>query len=227
MGSPQSLARLTGLLYLIVAICGFAAPLALGDPDDPVAAAAEIRQRPELFTAGLLSWIVLVLADTAVAVTLYLWLRRAEPTLAAVTAAVRLVYAAMLAAGLVNLTVVLSVQSGHAGPDTVTSDAISATALGAFHTAFSLALMLFGAHCLGLGALLWRSRAVPRLLGALVFAAGTGYIANSLTTTLAPSADSALRPVLLAPALLGELGLMFWLLVKGASPAARTVATAA
>ncbi|WP_280240921.1 DUF4386 domain-containing protein [Nocardia abscessus] len=227
MDSPHGLARLTGVLYLIIAVCGFAVPLALGDPDDPVAAAAEIRRHRELFTAGLVGWIVLVLADTAVAVTLYLWLRRADPALAALTAAVRLVYAAMLAAGLVHLAAVLPRRSEHAGPDTATADAISAAALGTFHTGFSLALILFGAHCLGLGALLWRSRAVPRLLAVVVFAAGIGYIADNLTATLAPSADSALGPVLLAPVLLGELGLMFWLLAKGASSADRTVTATA
>ncbi|WP_280249578.1 DUF4386 family protein [Nocardia abscessus] len=77
-------ARLSGLLYLVIAICGLCAPLALGDLADPVAAAAGIGQRHTVFTAGVIGWIVLVLADTAVAVTLYHLLRPVAQSLAAI-----------------------------------------------------------------------------------------------------------------------------------------------
>ncbi|MGY1900618.1 DUF4386 domain-containing protein [Nocardia gipuzkoensis] len=70
-------------------------------------------------------------------------------------------------------------------------------------------------RCVGLGVLFWRARCVPRLLAALLAAAGIGYITSSLVTVLAPAADPAVTSLLLVPALVGELGLTFWLHVKG------------
>ncbi|MGY1900619.1 DUF4386 family protein [Nocardia gipuzkoensis] len=46
-------------------------------------------QRQTVFTAGVIGWIVLVLADAAVAVTLYHLLRPVAPSLAAIIAALR------------------------------------------------------------------------------------------------------------------------------------------
>lgn len=229
MDSPQRLARLTGLLYLVIAICGLLAPLALGDLDDPVAASAGIGQHPSLFAAGLVGWIVLVLADTAAAVTLYLLLRRVHSTLAAVTAAVRLVYSAMLGAGLIHLGNAFSLQSAQSYRDSLgatTADTLTAASLGTFDTGFALALIIFGVHCLGLGVLFWRSRYIPRPLAALLLAAGIGYITDNLIATLAPAANPDLTVVLLAPALVGELGLTFWLLIKGVNHTPGLSATA-
>jgi hypothetical protein len=87
--------------------------------------------------------------------------------------------------------------------------------LDTFGTGFLLALVFFGVHLLVLGSLLYRSRYVPRVLGVLIVAAGAGYILDSLATFFVPGHGGLTSAVLVAPALVGELGLTAWLLVKG------------
>jgi Domain of unknown function (DUF4386) len=88
-------------------------------------------------------------------------------------------------------------------------------ALDTFSAGFLLALVLFGVHPLMLGCLLYRSRYLPRVFGVLLVAAGVGYVADSLAGLLLADHGGLVSAVLLAPAVVGELGLTAWLLLKG------------
>ncbi|MGY2032419.1 DUF4386 domain-containing protein [Nocardia gipuzkoensis] len=145
-------------------------------------------------------------------------MRPVAPSLAAIIAALRLVYSAMLGAGLIHLGTALFLQSDPTYRDSLGpawADTAAAISLSIFDAGFRLALIVFGVHGVGLGVLFWRARYVPRLLAALLAAAGIGYITSSLVTVLAPAADPAVTSLLLVPALVGELGLTIWVLVKG------------
>jgi Domain of unknown function (DUF4386) len=52
-------------------------------------------------------------------------------------------------------------------------------------------------------------------LGVLLVAAGVGYIVDSLAKLFVADHGGLASGVLLAPAVVGELGLTVWLLVKG------------
>src|SRR5918999_599264 len=78
-----------------------------------------------------------------------------------------------------------------------------------------LALVLFGVHLLTLGFLLHRSRYLPRVFGALLAAAGVGYIADSLAGLFIAEHGGLVRAILLTPAVPGEVGLTAWLLLRG------------
>jgi hypothetical protein len=80
---------------------------------------------------------------------------------------------------------------------------------------FLLALVLFGVHLVALGALLYRSHYLPRVLGVLLVAAGVGYIADSLAALLLADHGGLVSAVLLTPAVVGELGPTAWLLLRG------------
>jgi Domain of unknown function (DUF4386) len=88
-------------------------------------------------------------------------------------------------------------------------------ALDTFSAGFLLALVLFGVHLLMLGCLLYRSRYLPRVFGVLLVAAGVGYVADSLAGLLLADHGGLVSAVLLTPAVVGELGLTAWLLLKG------------
>jgi len=61
-----------------------------------------------------------------------------------------------------------------------------------------------------------RSRFIPRILGILLIANGFAYVAASLVSLFFPSYANVVFLVIL-PALLGELWIMLWLLIKGVS----------
>jgi len=76
---------------------------------------------------------------------------------------------------------------------------------------FNIAMVLFGTYNILLGYLIFKSRFLPRVLGVFLAFAGLTYQAF-----LSPPLADRLFPYLLAPAgALGELSLVFWLLVFG------------
>ncbi len=221
LNAQERLARVSGLLCLILAVFGMFSALTLESlvvPGDAAATASSIVGQLWLFGSSLVGWIVIVVADIAVAVTLYLLLDPVSRALSLVTAALRLVYAAMLGAVVLNLYDAFLLLTG-AGPrvglEVQQRQAMALSSLDTFSAGFLLALVFFGVHLVALGILLYRSHYVPRALGVLVVAAGVGYIGDSLATFFVPGHGGLASGVLIAPALVGELGLTAWLLVKG------------
>jgi hypothetical protein len=217
----QRLARATGLLYLVLAVLGMFAPMVLDSlvvPGDAQATADSILGARWLFGSSLVTWLAIVVVDVAIAVAFYLLLRPVSHTLSLLAAALRLVYSAVLAAVLLNLfdafRLVTGAQ-GAAGLGEQQRQAMALAALDTFSAGFLLALVLFGVHLLTLGSLLHRSRYVPRVFGALLVAAGVGYIADSLAGLFIAEHGGLVSAVLLTPAVVGELGLTAWLLLRG------------
>ena len=73
----------------------------------------------------------------------------------------------------------------------------------------------WGIWLIPFGQLIYKSRFIPRIFGALLIIAGTAYIIDSLTAILFPNLNSFVKlPTLLLVAI-GEISIMFWLLIKG------------
>jgi hypothetical protein len=233
----QRLARVTGLLYLVLAVLGMFAPMvleALVVPGDARATADGILGSGWLFGSSLVAWLAIVVVDVAISVTLYLLLRPVSRTLSMLAAALRLVYSAVLAAVVLNLfdaLLLLTAPPRAAGLDTQQRQVMALASIDTFSAGFLVALVLFGVHLLTLGFLLHRSRYVPRAFGVLLVAAGVGYVVDSLAGLFIAGHGGLVSAALLAPAVLGELGLTVWLLLRGVRPPAqaraRTAATAA
>ena len=75
--------------------------------------------------------------------------------------------------------------------------------------------IFWGLWLLPFGLLVMRSGFLPRILGVLLIVNGFAYVVISLTWLLLPAYGSVLFRASL-PALLGELWIMLWLLIKGA-----------
>jgi hypothetical protein len=213
----QRLARATGLLYLVLAVLGMFSAMVLESlvvPGDAQATADSILSSRWLFGSSLVTWLAVVVADVAIAVTFYLLLRPVSHTLSLLAAALRLVYAAVLV-NLFDAFLLLTGAHGTASLGEQQPQAMALAALDTFSAGFLLALVLFGVHLLTLGWLLYRSRYLPRVLGALLVAAGVGYIADSLAGLLLADHGGLVSAVLLTPAVLGEFGLTAWLLLRG------------
>ena len=217
----QRLARATGLLYLVLAVLGMFSPMVLESlvvPGDAQATADSILGSRWLFGSSLVTWLAIVVVDVAISVTFYLLLRPVSHTLSLLAAAFRLVYSAVLAAVVLSLFDafwLLTGARGAAGLGEQQRQAMALAALDTFSAGFLLALVLFGVHLLLLGFLLYRSRYLPRVFGALLVAAGVGYVADSLAGLLLADHGGLVSAVLLTPAVVGELGLTAWLLLRG------------
>jgi len=84
-------------------------------------------------------------------------------------------------------------------------------ALHAFEVIWNVSLILFGVHLLLLGWLAITSGFVPRVFGILLAIAGFGYLFDGFATVLIAQPAFALGQV----TFIGEVALMFWLLIAG------------
>jgi hypothetical protein len=178
-------------------------------PADAAATTNNILASAGLFRAGIAAFLIVAILDIVVAWGLYVLLRPVNESLALLVAWLRVVYAAVFAYALVNLLDVaqlLQRTNATAGP-AAQIQAQVASSIASFSNGWDLALAIFGLHLVGLGALLFRSVAFPRFLGALVVLAGAGYLADSFGAILVP--DYALTVSVFT--FVGEALLIAWL----------------
>ena len=74
--------------------------------------------------------------------------------------------------------------------------------------------VFWGLWLFPLGLLIWRSGFLPRFLGVLMFVNGAAYLTQAVVDILWPL-QSATVSGWLFPALMGELFVMLWLLIRG------------
>ena len=77
--------------------------------------------------------------------------------------------------------------------------------------------ILWGLWLLPLGLLVYRSRFLPRFIGVWLIINGLAYLIVSLTGLLLPRFQNQVF-IFSQPALLGEVVLMLWLVIKGVTP---------
>jgi Domain of unknown function (DUF4386) len=220
--SPRGLARLAGLLYLVIVVAGLFAELVVRagviESGDAAATAQNILANEGLFRLGFVADLAMVLADIAVAILFYVLLRPVGRALALLAMVLRLMMDAVLAVNLMNhlgALLLLDADGPLAGADPAERDALALMALEAHQYGYLVALVFFGLHVAVLGWLFARSTFLPRALGVLLGVAAVGYLVDSFTWFLIPGYDGALSPVALAPVLVAEVSVVGWLLVKG------------
>ena len=225
MKSLDRIARTAGLGYLIIFITGFFANFfvleGLVVDGDAAATFANIGNNPMQFRWGILSFLVMVMADVLLAWPLYLLLKPVNQDLSLLSAWLRLVNGAIFAVALVNLFGVLLLFGGDpylAGFEPPESYARIQFLLDAFNYTWLIGLVFFGLHLLVLGRLVFRSGYIPKLLGRLLQLAALGYFIDSFAHFLLPNYtdyQSVFEMIVVIPGIIGEFSLTVWLLVKG------------
>ena len=213
------LARGTGLLYLVVVLTGILSlayvPAQLIVPGDGAGTAARIAASEGLFRLGIAAGFVCYLAFLVLPFAFHRLLGDAHPT-----AALLMVVFAVLSVpiSLYNLThkleVLRLVQDGR--PAEQVGAAIM-DGLARYQAGLQVAQLFWGLWLFPLGFLIWRSRRLPRLLGAFLMLGCVGYLVNVFGTTLfAGYPGSPLAGLATRPGAIGEIGTCLWLLVMGA-----------
>lgn len=223
MEHEKKMARLTGLLYLLVILfAGFSQGYVRGTlfiPDDAAATFEHIRASAALFRLGFVTDLSAFLIDLAISVLLYLLLRPVDKTLSLVAAAFRLLaHPAIGSLNLLNHYMVLEVAGGGGFISAFTPEqqqAMVMLLLEAHKYGYLIAGAFFGLHCLLLGFLLYRSELFPRILGVLMALAAVGYLMESFGDFLFPGNESWLALTVGLTAAAGEISLTLYLLVKG------------
>ena len=210
---PWSVARITGLAYLGLAVFGLTGQLIRNELDAPDAAGtrANLVAHEGLARLGIAVDLGSVLTQALVAVCFFVLFRHVHAVAAACVTAFGLVNAAMILVATVFSTTALDAAVG--GGAGSTDRAMLLTDLQ--QTAWLTGGLFFGLWLIPMGWLAVRSGSMPRVLGWTLVGGGIGYVLSTYAQALLPD-TSWPADVLLVPATIAELWMIGYLLVKRA-----------
>jgi hypothetical protein len=219
--SPAVMARLAGLLYLVIVAGGAFAQLGVRDglvvAGDAAATARNIAGHELLYRAGFVIEVFYLLCSIPLKLLLYRIfsvvnrnLALAMILFAAVGTAIQGVILLAHYAPLVFLG-----EGAHLAAFTVQQrEAAAYVALQLFDYGYMIALAFFGGFCLIIGYLVTRSTFFPRVVGLLLAIEGAAYLANSFGHFISPPFGARVFPFLLVSGV-AELSFCLTLLIAG------------
>lgn len=207
-----ALARLAGVLYLVLIACGVGADglvrAGLAVPGDAHATAANLATHALAVRVSALADVTMALADVGLGVALLLLLWRAGPGLAVAATAFRLAQAAVLGLNLGWLVAAVELAPID-GP-------LAALALELHGIGYDLGLFFFAVNCV-LTSVLFHRAGFPRVLAVGLAASGLVYGTGSTLALVAPAAAGAFELAYVVP-LVAELGTALWLTARTPVP---------
>ena len=219
MSSPRTLARVAGLLYLVMFVgATFAGHVRsrIVESGDPAATANNIRASATLFRVGFVADLAQVTCLLLAAMTLYLLFRHVNQLAAQAMVTLVAVAVAIYSLNLLNQSTALRIATdqgstrafGQAG-----SDQLVLQFADMQHNGYYIAAMFFGLWLLPLGYLAITSGYLPKVLGVLLIIGGVGYLVDLFVRFLAPGFGAGVSP-LVVPGAVAELSLAAWLLAS-------------
>src|SRR6266478_2586462 len=220
MNSTKKQARFAGLLYLLASLIGcfglIYVPGKLIVRGDATATANNIRASETLFRLGIATELFGFTMFIFVVLALYRLFKGVNEKHALAMAILLLVSIPISLLNVLNDIAALILVSGADFLSVVDKgqlDALAYLFVRLHGQGFVVAQIFWGLWLFPFGVLVIRSGFIPRVLGFLLFIAGFGYVASSFTSLLpyAPFVDRFASVLTL-----GELPIIFWLLIWGA-----------
>jgi Domain of unknown function (DUF4386) len=220
---PRRLARIAGVLYLLVGITGgfaegFVYPK-MYVAGDATTTAANVLANPGLVRLGVVADLVDQTLFVFLVLTLYLLLQhvhkgvaRAMVVLVALAVAITSLNAVFEFAGLQVATGAVDLSAlGTAG-----SNGIVLLLLDTQHYGLLIAQVFFGLWLIPLGYLAYQSKGMfPKWLGVLLIVGGVCYLVDLLAAFLLPTVSQSIHTFIVIPSALAEIAMVLYLLVIG------------
>ena len=220
--SRKRLARIAGLLYLIVAVFGaFAHAFVRGKvyaPGDAAATAEKVLANADLVRIGVVADLFQVTVFVFLAMTLSRLLRHASRN-----AASTMVVLVAIDTAIVCLNMVFQVAGSLIATEesyvrafgTGGANALVLLMFDMQHYGYLIAQIFFGLWLFPLAYLVKKSGMFPKLLSTLLMAGGACYLVGTLAEFLVPSVGDAIKGFIYIPPILAEVWILIYLLVKG------------
>ncbi len=213
--SLNRFAIIAGISILLMAIAaGYSFGYAHSQIVQPVYANTTLQNllnSKGIFLVELLGWCLILILDIIVAWALYHFFKSVNQSISVLTAWIRIIYSIILGMAIGQLMKIYFLITDSTEPNAhLVMDHFQS-----FENIWTLGLIVFGFHLIGLGYLALKSRL--RFWGVLLIIAGLGY---SLVCTLKQyqsleSLATNLEMILSIPMTVGELGFAIWLLARG------------
>jgi hypothetical protein len=224
MSTRRKLARRAGALYAAMGLAGAFGlvyfPSAFLVRGDAAATAARITASPLLYRFAVVVELSAGVLFICAALALYELLKDVDRVQARAMVALVIAQVAMGFALLLTQIAPLVLLGGAKYWSAFDRPQLEALALGALTLrgqGIGAISVYWGLWLLPLGALVYRSGFLPRIIGVFLIVAGVGYVVSTLTFFFLPAYYRLVFTAITTPAAaLGELGLVSWLLIKGA-----------
>src|SRR5216684_6033969 len=221
MKSIKQQARFAGLLYLLASIPApfglIYVPSNLIVPGDATATANHVRASETLLRLGIATELIVSIMFIFVVLALYRLFKGVNEKQALAMALLVLVSIPISLLNVLNEIAALVLVSGVNFLSVFEKgqlDALAYLFLRLHGQGFVVAQIFWGLWLFPFGILVIRSGFIPRVLGVLLFIAGSGYLASSFTSLLLPSYRHLVDQFAMVLTI-GELPIIFWLLIWG------------
>lgn len=224
MSHENKLARLAGLLYLIVVIAGVFrlvyVPSQIIVRDDIHATIDHIASSEFLFRSGIASALVEQVAFLLLPLVLFCFLHHAGKYIAVLMVTLVAVSVAIALAGLSHQLDVLSLLSdAHNGrlfaPGQL--DLLVKQSFNSYNNELRITELFWGLWLLPFGYLVFKSGLLPRILGIFLMIGCFSYVIEVFGSILfSQYSATAISEYIRMPAAVGEIGTCLWLLLFGA-----------
>jgi len=185
--------------------------------DEPSKTLNNLLAAKGLFVFGTIGWIGIIITDLIVTFSLYSFFKGISKRWALIGGIARLAYTIILSVAVFKLGQVSNLVAGATTGTSELAKQIMDLFIS-FDSIWSFALIIFGIHLMVIGYVAYQSRRIPKLISILVIIAGISYALINLMYGFLPQLDSitsVVETILVLPMTIGELGLGFWLLIKG------------
>jgi hypothetical protein len=220
--SPVLLARLAGMFALIgIATGAFDIGYVrntLFVTGDPPATVHNILTHQTLFRMGFGAHIVLLLCNIPNEIIFFFLMRRVNVAVAAVAMGCGLVGTAIESLDMLNAYVPLQLALENHAVSAFTSaqvQSIAYLALQLQNVGLVISFVFYGVDEMLSGALIFRSKFLPRILGVLLGVAGFCYFTDGFVSILSPWLIARIYPYIIYPCAPGEISIALWMAVMG------------
>jgi Domain of unknown function (DUF4386) len=233
MSSPKRLARIAGVLYLLVGIFGGFAE-GFVDPriyvaGDAAATALNVVANSGLVRMGVVAHLLDGTFFVFLAMTLCILLQHVHKSVA-----MAMLVLVTLAAGIASLNTVFLFEGLRVATDssyaaafgTAGSNALVLLLLDTQHYGILIAQIFFGLWLVPLGYLAYKSGLFPKWLGVVLIVGGVCYLVDLLAAFLVPDFGQKIHAFVVIPCAIAEISMVLYLLVKGVKVPAQGTPTA-
>jgi hypothetical protein len=214
-------AKLTGFLYFLLALAAiysfmYVSPKTMVAGD--IAATAEKMANNEfLFRTSIASDVITNILFVILIIFLYRLFRQVNETLSLFMAGLAFVAIPVSFTGESLRLIALEIFKGNLLRSFSTEQVqdVAGTLLKIGNYTGQLVTFHWGLWLIPMGWLVYKSGFIPKILGILLFVNGFGYMISSITFILFPEWVPAVSKIVYPTYFIGELPLIFWLMIKG------------
>lgn len=213
-------ARLAGLSYLLIIVCGIfshmVARASIIVSNDAIKTAQNIIENETIFRLSIVSDFVMILSYLMLGIFLYEMFKNTHSLLAKILIALNIVGASMMGLNMLNQYAALLILNGSQYLSVFDSSQLQALSLFYMKLhgfGYQFATISYGVWLLPLGYLIIKSDIIPKFIGYALVIGSIGYTIVFVGSILGVAIPSDIT----IPADIGEFSLCIFLLIKGIS----------